>query len=264
MNAKRRPRRFFSEQALSAPDQKILIPAGEARHFHSILRLEPGDEILLSDASGREARASIESYEASGGAWVRVVETANAAEWPEEARICLYVAFAAKGVMDELVEKCQELGVAEFRPMLTERTVVTLSDEKEEKVLDRWYKITREAAKQSGNTRLMEIFKPERILTALTGLKKGDEAVFFHPGQSSQLGWGEQLDQKKRLPREQRRSFNLFLGPEGGFSEKEMNQLEKKARENAVLMTRVHLGPHILRLPTAVVAAVGAAKILLR
>ncbi len=237
------------------------MPAGESRHFRVTLRLKAGDEIILVDVLGREAMALIEAYEQNGDTWVRILEERAMASPCAEPQICLFIAFAAKGVMDELVEKCQELGVAEFRPVLTERTIISLSDEKEEKVLDRWYKITQEAAKQSGNMRLMKIFKPEKISKGLDGLKKLDEVVFFHPGTFSGCRWVEWLEREKNKKTMKESRLNLLIGPEGGFSENEMDQFKQKAREKDIRMTQVHLGSYILRVSTAVVAAVSAAKL---
>ncbi len=260
LKVSRRPRRFFSEQPLQALDQRILIPSGEARHFQKTLRLKPGAKVLLSDQAGCEACALIERYEDQGAAWVRIVEIKPAGR-VSQVSIRLFAAFAAKGIMDGLVEKCQELGVEEFRPVLTERTVISLTHEKEGKVLERWYKITREAAKQSGQTRLMAIAKPEDLSAALDQVKPGEEAVFFHP-EASPTGWGLWLEGCKDKRNRPDFRLNLFIGPEGGFSNAEIQKARQKMQVKNISFSQVHLGPAILRVETAAVAAVAVAKLL--
>lgn len=260
MKQQRRPRRFFSEQPLLSSDQNILISANETRHFQKTLRLMPGAEILLSDAAGREAHAVLEAYEPGGKARVRILELKGQSPAGAGIFIRLFVSFAAKGVMDQVVEKCQELGVEEFRPVFSERTVVTLAGEKEGKVLERWYKIIREAAKQSGQTRLMTLAKPGPLKAVPQHLEAGDEAVFFQPG--SPLGWGAWLESRKTMKRLPGFRLNLFIGPEGGFSDREVQMLRQQLQKRNIPLTPVHLGASILRVETAVVAAVASARVL--
>lgn len=263
MKAERRPRRFFSEQAIKDQGQKILIPAVEARHFQRTLRLKPGDTLFLTDTAGREARAAIDAYTTKGEAWVSVLEVIDRGPAREGPGIRLFVAFAAKGIMDDLVDKCQELGVEAFCPTVTGRTVVSLSAEKEEKVRQRWYKITCEAAKQSGNTRLMTVLPAEKLSTALEKFKAGEEVVFFHPGTAEVPGWGTWLEQLKSKGLPQNSKLNLFIGPEGGFSENEIEAARKIGREIGFHFSQVHLGTYLLRVPVAVMAAVCTAKMIL-
>ncbi len=263
MKAQRRLRRFFSERPILSQGQRILIPAAEARHFQKTLRLKPGDSLLLTDEGGQEAVAAIETYETDGSAWVGIVGLSTAHSGRQGPLIRLFIAFAAKGVMDDLVGKCQELGVDEFRPVVTERTVVLLSNEKEEKVLERWYKIVRQAAKQSANTRLMAVFKPEKMQAAMAELEPDGEAVFFHPEVSEPLGWGVWLGAIQSKKNVEDLRLNLFIGPEGGFSENEIRKARQAAQAQGLCFSQVNLGPHILRVPTAVIAAVSTARLLL-
>ncbi len=171
----------------------------------------------------------------------------------------LFSAFAAKGVMEELVEKCQELGVTEFYPLLTERTAVALAGEKEGKVLERWYKIAREAAKQSGNARLVQLSAPLALEAAFKIIPLGEEAVFFHPEPESGLPVKIWLQQSAGA---RPAGVNLFIGPEGGFTRRELDAAKAAAQRKGSRFVQIWLGPATLRVSTAAVAAVSAVKFL--
>ncbi|MBP9866053.1 MAG: 16S rRNA (uracil(1498)-N(3))-methyltransferase, partial [Candidatus Omnitrophica bacterium] len=232
----------------------------ETRHIQVTLRLQPGSPIRVTDGRGHEASAVITAFEPDQRTrlTLRAMLPSAFAGNEHKTVLRLFAAFAAKGVMDELVEKGQELGLAAFYPLVTERTVVSLAGEKEGKVLERWYKIARESAKQSGNTELMQIAKPMKLEAALKLIPSGEEVLIFHPGDdgTAMAGW---LRDVRAHPRPDL-AFNLFIGPEGGFSEHEIEATRQLCESLGIRMTLISLGRAILRVSTAVVAAVGAIK----
>lgn len=261
METPKKTRCFFSDTPLVRAGQVVYLQPAETRHIQNTLRLQPGSQIRVTDGRGHEATAVIASFSPDHKTELMLTDFFEPAPLsPSTFTVTLAVAFAAKGIMDELVEKGQELGLAAFFPLRTERTVVSLTGEKEEKVLQRWYKITREAAKQSGNTELMRIERPMSIEEALKMIPAGGEAMFLHPGESSLSLAGWLREHSLSVDANVTRTYNLFIGPEGGFSAREITKAQQLGELLGIRIRVISLGRSILRVSTAVVAAIGAIK----
>ncbi len=260
---KRRPRRFFSENILTQSGEQIFLNAGESVHLRTTLRLDPGAVVLLTDPSGREAEAVIEGYEADGRAALKLIELGPC---PQAGRIFvrLYAAMAKGGVTDELVEKASELGIEEFHPIVTERTEVRTFGEKSQRQLERWYKIAREAAKQSGGRKELVLFEPEILAQAVKKAGPTGRHVFLDPYEGDAVDlktWLESMD--LLLKKQNHLELNLYFGPEGGFSRPELEAARKTLAEAGAVCHWVHLGARLLRLDTAVVSVLAAVKLIL-
>lgn len=256
MSSSRKPRCFFSPVPLTHAGQVLTLSPDETRHLKVTLRLQSGDEIRLTDGRGHEGIAAIQGFDGpSAQVCLRQLSIPKDPASGGSRPLRLFVAYAAKGVMDEIIEKCQELGVAAVVPLYTERTTIHLSGEKEEKVLERWYKIAREASKQSGNPQLIEISPPCRLDAALEHLEAEDEVLFFHPGAKA-AGLGPWLEGAGKVSGR----INLWIGPEGGFTKDEMDKVRRMAEIKKIPFARIAFEGGILRMATAVVAAVAAVK----
>ena len=150
--------------------------------------------------------------------------------------------------MDFLVEKCCELGVSRFVPMVTRRSVVDPLD-RQENHLVRWRRIALEASKQCGRARLMEITAVLPFESALLTREQAGRMIA-----SPAPGGPELAEFAARLQPGQ--GVTAFIGPEGGFAPEE---LASAAQSGCVA---VSMGPRILRVETAAVAL--AACLLLR
>jgi 16S rRNA (uracil1498-N3)-methyltransferase len=160
--------------------------------------------------------------------------------------LCQGVLKAAK--FEVVLQKCTELGVAAFVPLLCERAVAA-ADEAGEAKRRRWARIAAEAMEQCGGTRLPEISPPRPLMHALAGLPPGAVAL---------IPWEEERDTPLRAALESAGAnrppipaeVHLFIGPEGGFS---TGEIALARRHGAIPVT---LGPRILRAETAAIAAV--------
>jgi len=260
--SKRRPRRFFSESVLTQTGEQIILSAGEATHLCKVLQLEPGDVVLLTDPLGREAEAVIEGYRPDGKAALKVMEL-GAVPQINRVVVRLFAAMAKGGVTDELVEKASELGIDEFHPMITEHTEVRTVGEKSQRQLERWYKIARTAAKQSGGRKELVLFEPKMLKQVVGDASKGMH-VFLDPYEEDAMNLKTWLESMELLVREQGHlEMNLYFGPEGGFSRQELQAARKAFTETGAACQFVHLGDRILRLDTAVVSVLAAVKLIL-
>ena len=267
MKPVRRLRRFFSTQALPLAGGEVWLPSSETHHIRNILRLKPGDSCLVADGAGAEAEAKVKSFSEDGRTLLTVMKRKASAEVSSnglEIRICQ--AMLQKGKMDGLVEKAQELGVQEIWPVETSRTVVKMSGESSERVLARWEKIAREAAKQSGSLELVKISEPQKLDKVLAQIPDGEKVAIFHPDAKAEnfREWVECLiPPPLSSPHEMGggkqggNTIYLFLGPEGGFSDQEVEKMLKK--KSAAL---VSLGKNILKADTAFLAVISALRLM--
>lgn len=213
-----------------------------AQQVRRVLRLRPGDRIVLLDGSGSEYLAQINEY-GKDEVWCGVIsETPGTAE-PAHA-VDLYLALLNKPDKYEwALQKCTELGVSRFVPLRAERSV---SAPPEKGKRERWERIIREAAEQSGRATLPvldETLSFGYTLEAETRRMSGAHITIMPT-----LGAGGSLRDALSAPTPGL-SVSLLIGPEGGFSDREVAQ----ASEAGVLT--VSLGPRTLRAETAAVTA---------
>jgi 16S rRNA (uracil1498-N3)-methyltransferase len=222
--------RFFLAAAPSG-DQAMLT-GDEARHLSRVLRGQPGDEVVVFAGTGVEWPARI----------VRVardaVELTLGAPRPDPARsgprLTLAVALPKGERQKWLVEKLTELGVDRLVPLVTTRGVA----EATAAARDRLERGVIEACKQCGRNQLMEIGEPRSVAEAIAERPHGAAAIIAHPG-GGPLHPAIVSDPRHLL---------ALVGPEGGFTDAEVEAAE---RSGAV---RASLGPHILRIETAAIA----------
>lgn len=227
--------RLFIEAAL-APGAELELPPGPARHVQ-VRRLQPGDALVLFDGRGGEWAATV-------GRIGRQQVTVRLGEHdPVDREAALAVTLAlgmpANERMDWLVEKATELGVAEIRPLLTERSVLRLAGERAERKRAHWQAIAVAAAEQCGRTRV-PLLHPVRELGAADALPADARGwlLSLEAGAAPAAAWrragGPQL---------------LLSGPEGGLSPAEL------ARARDAGLQPLSLGPRVLRAETAPLAA---------
>lgn len=211
----------------------IQLDAAESKHAARVLRLQVGDEILLTDGKGLEARAKLVQVEKED-VRAQIFELREAATRP--CRVELLQAPLKGPRMDWLVEKLTELGLDSLHPIRTQFTVA--SNDKE----DRWSRLVQAAVKQSGNPHSMEISPLLALDEAIAELPEGLK-ILLSPSAGTSLS---SLVQKKGSAKK----IFLAIGPEGGFSPAEESALEAKGFLPAAL------SPQILRGETAAISAV--------
>ena len=221
--------RFYIEERLAGGE--LQLPAQVARQVMTVLRMQPGERVVLFDGSGLEWVGELKR--AGNGVTVRLVEQRAGPPSPAR-RVRLCQALLKGERMEWVLQKGTELGVASFQPLLTERAVARRTD-----VPERWRRIVTEAAEQCGRTELPALQPPVALQEALNG--EGAH-VFCWEGEREGSLW-------RTLAAGGLEELSLYVGPEGGFSEGEA-QLAR-TRGAAV----VSLGPLILRAETAAVAA---------
>ncbi len=233
-----------------------MLSDAESRHLRTSLRMEAGAHCLVVDGLGAEARARVHELPRRAAARLVVEEMmgsqSSVLRGPE---LVVYVGIPQRGKMDSLIEKSQELGVMSVVPLETERTMVRMKAGESAKVLFRWERIAKEAAKQSGALKLLQIYEPISLMKALDLIPPTAVTAIFHPSEDA-LPFRQWVDDLSRSREKSIPSFHLFFGPEGGFSEGEVRLvLERK-------VTKIGLGKTLLKVDTAFVGVISSLRFL--
>jgi 16S rRNA (uracil1498-N3)-methyltransferase len=236
--------RFFVGSPLK-PDDIMQLPDDVTRHVQ-VLRLQPGDSIVLFNGEGGEYSAELVEVERRS-ARVRVREFRNI-EVEAPYHLTLAQGIAGGDKMDWLIEKAVELGVASFVPLTTTRSVVRLSRERAERRHVHWQGIIRASCEQCGRNRLPDVAPVREIATWLSTLPREPEHGEMRLLLSLRAGIG--FSALPSTPPQGR--VTLLIGPEGGFSSNE------EAAAVAHGFTSVGLGPRVLRTETAGIAVLAA------
>ncbi|UTG71840.1 16S rRNA (uracil(1498)-N(3))-methyltransferase [Neisseria subflava] len=234
--------RFYVDFALS-PDSVVELPDDVVRHLN-VLRVKNTEEIVLFNGNGKAYPALPEVLE-KRRASVRILrEEATDNESP--LNITLVQAVSAAERMDFTLQKSVELGVAEIRPVISERCVVRLSGERAEKRVARWQEIVVSACEQSGRNIVPKVLPLTTYAQALQQL----------PQETTKLLMSLNRAQKLSDVRPQSGKVVFMVGPEGGWTEKEEQQAFDAGFQS------VTLGKRVLRTETASLAAIAAMQTL--
>ena len=220
--------RFFGPFNIKGDQERISDP--EVLHqLKDVLRLGPGDKVVLVDQKGNEATGEIVKLTKEFAELVLSEHRRNEAEPKRE--VTLYCAVLKRENFEWVVQKATEVGVREIVPIITKRTIKLGLN------LERLQKIMKEAAEQSGRGIVPALREPANFQEALDLAGDRTNIVFDASG--------ENLSKIDTHPQ----SMNIWIGPEGGWDLEEV----ERARETKCKIA--HLGPLTLRAETAAVVA---------
>ena len=228
------PRFFVEKENISEND--ITIVGEDVKHIKNVLRMKAGDEVTLCDGLGNDFSCVLNVFE-KDFIEAKIIDKKKS-EAESNLRITLYQGVAKGDKMDFIIQKNVEMGISRIVPVLTERTVVRFNDNKDrEAKRQRWQRIATEASKQSGRGAITQVDMPMTFEQALKD-SQGSEYVIvpYEKERDSSL--------KSTLLGKKFESVAVFIGPEGGFSE---DEIEKAISSKA---TPVTLGKRILRTET--------------
>lgn len=221
-----------------ADDAEFELEPGAARHLVKVMRLREGDAFTVFDGSGAEWSAVLVAARRArtGRARTRSVESPLS--------VTLVQGISRGERMDWTLQKAVELGVSRIVPVVAERTTVRLSGERAAKRVAHWHGVMVAACEQSGRNHVPALDAVQPLDAWLA--KLDTPALVLDP--TANLGL---KDFAAHAPR-----FTLLVGPEGGFSERELTAAL------AAGCAGVRLGPRVLRTETAGIAALAALQAL--
>jgi 16S rRNA (uracil1498-N3)-methyltransferase len=231
--------RSFIDCPLS-PELELTLPENISNHIIRVLRLEVGNMIHLFNGDGNDYPARITSLE-KRGAKVHVLSCISISN-ESPLRIHLYQSIARGEKMDWILQKATELGVTAFTPMVSDRTEVKLDQERSHKRLMHWQGVIRSACEQSGRASIPVVHAPCAI-NRLDNPGILNQAFYLHPGESLRASELQAFEHPE---------VNLAIGPEGGFSERDIKLLQSAG------FIGLTVGPRILRTETAGIALIAA------
>ncbi|WP_405644131.1 16S rRNA (uracil(1498)-N(3))-methyltransferase [Streptomyces sp. NBC_00019] len=217
---------------------RYVLEGPEGRHAVSVKRLQPGEEVVLTDGAGRYAVCDVIGTE---GKDRLIVHMTSVSEEPEEFPRVTVVQALPKGDRGELaVETMTETGVDAIVPWQAARCITQWKGDRGLKALTKWRSTAREAGKQSRRFRFPEVADLATSKQVAALLAKADFAAVLHESGDEPLATVE-------LPTEG--DIVLVVGPEGGVSPEELALFEEAGAKPYVL------GRTVLRTSTAGTAA---------
>ncbi|MER6468700.1 16S rRNA (uracil(1498)-N(3))-methyltransferase [Streptomyces collinus] len=231
----------FVVEHFDADGHRYVLDGPEGRHAVSVKRLQPGEEVVLTDGAGRHAVCEVIGTEGKDRLIVRL---GTVAEEPEPAPRITVVQALPKGDRGEVaVETMTEVGVDAVVPWQAARCITQWRGERGLKALGKWRATAREAGKQSRRVRFPEIADAATTKQVAALLAEADFAAVLH----SDFEHGSAPLATAELP--DRGEIVLVVGPEGGVSRDELALFEEAGARAFVL------GPSVLRTSTAGTAA---------
>jgi 16S rRNA (uracil1498-N3)-methyltransferase len=247
--------RFFVEPS-SIGNNRVPLSREQAHQIRDVLRLRPGDSIIVLDNAGWEYQVTLTAirHEQVIG---EIVQKRQASGEPK-VHLTLYQSLLTRDKFEFVLQKCTEIGVCEFVPVITQRSIVRSRIPGRDK-LDRWQKIITEAAEQCERGRIPELREPVNFEHAIkenqiSKIKYQKCRINFSDTNekeydcrliASTSSGAKNLHEALTSGSEKPTNIALFIGPEGGFTDDEV----RLACENGIVP--VSLGKRILRTETA-------------
>lgn len=229
-------RRFFADTS----SDNVILSGTDAHHIIDVLRLKEGEKIICCGGDGYDCitlLTSVSNNEVHGDVIERIPSTA---EPPVKVR--LFQGIPKGDKFEYIIQKTIELGISEIVPVETKRSIVKIPPTKAKAKVERWNKIAESAAKQSGRGLIPVVTEPMAFKKTLEVFADCDLPIVAY-----------ELENKTSLKdvllkNTSAKTVNIFIGPEGGIDDGEIDALK-----NAGALS-VTLGPRILRTETAPLA----------
>ena len=222
------------------PENEILLDGEKARHIAKSLRMRVGDMLTVNDSNGSDFGCRIK--EITKDSVLLEVCYKQAVESEPDCAVTIYQGNPKGSKLEDIIQKCVELGAVKIVPVLTKRCVSRPDDKSAKKKTERYNKIALEAAQQSGRGIVPEVCDMVSLKEAIKADESEVKIVFYEGG-------GEPL---RAIVNENAKSVSIYIGPEGGFEKEEVELLVSGGAVSATL------GKRILRTQTAPVAALSA------
>ncbi|WP_090444058.1 16S rRNA (uracil(1498)-N(3))-methyltransferase [Natronincola peptidivorans] len=235
---------FVSPTDIDLLTKEISISGEDVKHITKVLRLSNGDLIEVCDGEAFEYIAEIKNI--SKNQVILSIQEQLSLKREAPIDVILYQSIPKSTKMELIIQKTTEMGIKEVVPVMTERTIVQFKDKKDvEKKIDRWQKISAEAAKQSKRGKIPSIHLPIPLHNTIIHAKENDLNIIAYEKEDA-TGLKDII---AALETEHIKRIGIWIGPEGGFTEEEIHLATKNNIKS------ITLGPRILRTETAGLAA---------
>ena len=230
--------RFYHSNPLDL-NQIIILDEFASHHALRVMRVKVDDFLILFNGDGFEYKGRVSDINKKTINIEILSKEKNNSESP--ININLFQSISSNEKMDMVIQKATELGVSSIQPIFTSRSTIKLSLDRTKKRLIHWKQVSISACEQSGRSKIPTIRSPIGFDQISEGIKTNSLNLLLHP---------DNLEESSNLPNEYSGDINIFIGPEGGFSQDEVLLLKK---QNCI---NIQLGPRILRTETAPLAII--------
>ena len=225
------PRFFVKNEQI---DSEIINIIGEdVKHIKNVLRKEKGDIIEICDTDKSILyNCEIKDFQ-DDHIIMKILETKN--EIKENVIVDIYQGLPKADKMELIIQKAVELGVNSIIPLKLTRCVVKLDNKTELKKIERWQKIAKSAAKQSGRLNIPKIENVTNIQNLASKIKDYDIIIVCYENEKLNTLKSE----LKKLEKQKHTKIGIVIGPEGGIEEKEIQELEQNGAKIVTLGNRI-------------------------
>ncbi|MDA9086692.1 16S rRNA (uracil(1498)-N(3))-methyltransferase [Methylophilaceae bacterium] len=230
--------RFYHSNPLDL-NQIIILDEFSSHHALRVMRVKVDDFLILFNGDGFEYRGRVSDINKKTINIEILSKEKNNNESP--ININLFQSISSNEKMDMVIQKATELGVSSIQPIFTSRSTVKLSLDRIKKRLIHWRQVSISACGQSGRSKIPTIKSPIGFDRFVEGISTNSLNLLLHPDNSKE---------SSNLPNKYSGDINIFIGPEGGFSQDEVLLLKK---QNCI---NIQLGSRILRTETAPLAII--------
>ena len=232
--------KFFTPKELINGDVAKII-GDDVKHIYKVLRISEGEKVTLNNCEGIEYLGKVISV-SKQEVLIEILEKLEDNN-ESDIKIYLFQGLPKSQKMDLIVQKGTELGITEFIPTITHRVDVKLKGEF--KKLDRLNRIALEAAKQSKRSIIPKVSEPIEFKEVLEKIDSLDLLIVPYEN-ANNFGIKTLINElRKENNIDNIKNIGIFVGPEGGIEEDEIERLKDKG---AYIVT---LGKRILRTETA-------------
>jgi len=230
--------RFYHSNPLDL-NQIIILDEFASHHALRVMRVKVDDFLILFNGDGFEYKGRVSDINKKTINVEILSKEKNNNESP--ININLFQSISSNEKMDMVIQKATELGVSSIQPIFTSRSTVKLSLDRIKKRLIHWRQVSISACGQSGRSKIPTIKSPIGFDRFVEGITTNSLNLLLHPDNSKE---------SSNLPNKYSGDINIFIGPEGGFSQDEVLLLKK---QNCI---NIQLGSRILRTETAPLAII--------
>lgn len=231
---------FVGKNNINLENKTCIIEGEDVKHISKVLRCRIGEELEICDNDNNEYICEITNIDKSQ-VELNIVEVVDIKR-ESDLKIKVYQGLPKGPKMEMILQKLTEVGVDEIILVQTKRTVVKVDDKKEDKKIERWERIIYEAAKQSKRGKIPKLRGVLSFKEALADMKENDFNIAPYENERTK-------SIKQAIKGVDIKNIGIFVGPEGGFEDTEINAIEEIGGQS------VSLGPRILRTETASLVA---------
>lgn len=228
------------------PDKRqgdtYFITDGDYNHIKNVLRMKEGETFLVS-CEGKSDLCNLDGF-VEGGLYAKIIEE-NYQSTELSNKFYLFQGLPKSDKMELIIQKAVELGVFEIVPFESARSIVKIEEKKKASKIARWQSISESAAKQSKRNVVPKINDILSFKNSICKAKELDTILIAYENAEGMVATKKVLSEIKSGE-----SIGIFIGPEGGFEETEVAEIEKIGGKT------ISLGKRILRTETAAITAI--------